>query len=430
MKKEKFITSTIILMIGGLLTKVLGMIIKIIMTRIVGIEGTGLYMLIFPTFALFMTISQLGFPTAISKLVSEDKYNNKNIVFSIIPFSLILNIILMIIIILIAPILSNDLLKDSRCYYPILAIGLVLPFDTLSSILRGYFFGKQRMVPHVVSNITEQITRLILITITIPTLLDKSLVYAVSGLILVNVISELMSSLVLFFFLPKKFKITKKDIRPDPLNLKAILGISLPTTSSRIIGSIGYFLEPIILTFVLLKTGYSNSFIIQEYGIISGYVLPLLLLPSFFTGAISQALLPVVSKAYANNNKLYIKKKIKQAIYFSLLIGIPVTLIFEIIPDIPLKLIYNTNLGIPYIRFLAPVCLIQYIQSPLASSLDAIGKSKINMNTTIIGMSIRIISLLTFSAFKIGIWGLILGISISTIYITWYNYKKLYTILK
>lgn len=430
MKKEKFITSTIILMIGGLLTKVLGMIIKIIMTRIVGIEGTGLYMLIFPTFALFMTISQLGFPTAISKLVSEDKYNNKNIVFSIIPFSLILNIILMIIIILIAPILSNDLLKDSRCYYPILAIGLVLPFDTLSSILRGYFFGKQRMVPHVVSNITEQITRLILITITIPTLLDKSLVYAVSGLILVNVISELMSSLVLFFFLPKKFKITKKDIRPDPLNLKAILGISLPTTGSRIIGSIGYFLEPIILTFVLLKAGYSNSFIIQEYGIISGYVLPLLLLPSFFTGAISQALLPVVSKAYANNNKLYIKKKIKQAIYFSLLIGIPVTLIFEIIPDIPLKLIYNTNLGIPYIRFLAPVCLIQYIQSPLASSLDAIGKSKINMNTTIIGMSIRIISLLTFSAFKIGIWGLILGISISTIYITWYNYKKLYQILK
>ena len=417
-------------MIGGLLTKVLGMIIKIIMTRIVGIEGTGLYMLIFPTFALFMTISQLGFPTAISKLVSEDKYNNKNIVFSIIPFSLILNIVLMIIIILIAPILSNDLLKDSRCYYPILAIGLVLPFDTLSSILRGYFFGKQRMVPHVVSNITEQITRLILITITIPTLLDKSLVYAVSGLILVNVISELMSSLVLFFFLPKKFKITKKDIRPDPLNLKAILGISLPTTGSRIIGSIGYFLEPIILTFVLLKTGYSNSFIIQEYGIISGYVLPLLLLPSFFTGAISQALLPVVSKAYANNNKLYIKKKIKQAIYFSLLIGIPVTLIFEIIPDIPLKLIYNTNLGIPYIRFLAPVCLIQYIQSPLASSLDAIGKSKINMNTTIIGMSIRIISLLTFSAFKIGIWGLILGISISTIYITWYNYKKLYQMLK
>jgi len=153
-------------------------------------------------------------------------------------------------------------------------------------------------------------------------------------------------------------------------------------------------------------------------------------LPSFFTNAISQALLPVVSKAHSNNNKNYIKRKIKQAIFFSLLVGIPTTILFEVIPEIPLKLIYNTTEGISYIRFLAPVCLIQYIQSPLATSLDAMGKSRINMTTTVIGIFIRIISLLVFSAFKIGIWGLILGISISCIYITWYNYKKLSNILK
>ena len=430
MKKEKFIKSTIILIIGGLLTKILGMLIKIIMTRIVGVDGIGLYMLIFPTFSLFMTISQLGFPVAISKLVSEDKYNNKNIVFSIIPFSLILNIILMFIIILIAPILANNLLNDPRCYYPILAIGLVLPFDSLSSILRGYFFGKQRMFPHVVSNITEQITRLILITIVIPTLLGKNLVYAVTGLILVNVISELMSSLILFIFLPKKFRIRREDIKPDPVNLKAVLSISLPTTGSRIIGSIGYFLEPIILTFTLLKVGYTNSFIVREYGIISGYVMPLLLLPSFFTNAISQALLPVVSRAYIEGNKKYIIRKVKQAMTYSLLIGIPVTVIFLLIPNIPLRLIYNTNEGLNYIRFLAPICLIQYIQSPLSTSLDAMGKSKINMHTTIIGISIRTISLFIFSLFKIGIWGLILGISVSCIYITLYNLKKIKEILK
>lgn len=430
MNKEKFVKSTIILIVGGFLTKILGMIIKIIMTRIVGIDGIGLYMLIFPTFSLFMTISQLGFPVAISKLVSEDKYNNKNIVFSIIPFSLILNIILMVIIIIIAPILANDLLNDPRCYYPILAIGLVLPFDSLSSILRGYFFGKQRMIPHVVSNITEQITRLILISIIIPTLLGKSLIYAVTGLILVNVISELMSSLILFIFLPKKFRITRKDIKPDPINLKAVLSISLPTTSSRIIGSIGYFLEPIILSFTLLKVGYSNEFIIREYGILSGYVMPLLLLPSFFTNAISQALLPVVSKAYVEGNRKYIIRKIKQAIKYSLLIGIPATIIFILVPNVPLKLIYNTNEGLNYIKFLAPICLIQYIQSPLATSLDAMGKSKINMHTTIIGILIRTISLFVFSFFKIGIWGLILGISISCIYITFYNYKKIRKILK
>ena len=158
--------------------------------------------------------------------------------------------------------------------------------------------------------------------------------------------------------------------------------------------------------------------------------MPLLLLPSFFTNAISQALLPIVSKAYAIGNKKYIIRKIKQAITYSLLIGIPVTIIFELIPEIPLKLIYDTTEGLNYIRFLAPICLIQYIQAPLSTSLDAIGKSKINMHTTIIGMIMRTMSLLIFSLFKIGIWGLILGISISCIYITLYNTKKLRAILK
>lgn len=210
MKKETFIKSTIILILGGAITKALGMLIKIIMTRIVGTEGISLYMLVFPTFSLFMTISQLGFPIAISKLVSEETYNNKKLVFSIIPFSLLLNFILMLIIIIIAPYLANDLLKEPRVLYPILAIALVLPFDSLSSILRGYFFGKQRMFPHMISLIIEQLVRLSLFILIIPTLLEKSIIYAVTGLILVNMISELSSIIILLFFIPNKKNIRKK----------------------------------------------------------------------------------------------------------------------------------------------------------------------------------------------------------------------------
>ena len=77
--KEKFIISTIILLVGGFLTKVLGMIIKIVMTRLIGTEGIGLYMMILPTFSLFIGLAQAGFPIAISKLVAEDTKNNKKI---------------------------------------------------------------------------------------------------------------------------------------------------------------------------------------------------------------------------------------------------------------------------------------------------------------------------------------------------------------
>ena len=79
-----------------------------------------------------------------------------------------------------------------------------------------------------------------------------------------NILSELTSILILFLFLPKNFKINKKDFVPKKENIKDVLNISIPTTGSRIIGNIGYFLEPIILTFVLLRMGYSNEFIVQN----------------------------------------------------------------------------------------------------------------------------------------------------------------------
>ncbi|MBO5414954.1 MAG: oligosaccharide flippase family protein [Bacilli bacterium] len=423
--KEKFIISTLILMIGGFLTKILGMIIKIVMTRYIGIEGTGLYMMILPTFSLFIGLAQAGFPIALSKLIAEDNRNNKKLFFSLIPLALVINIFLMLIIIIIAPYLANNLLHDKRCLLGIYAIALVIPFTTLSSLCRSYFFGKQKMLPHVLSNITEDIFRLILIIVGVPFFLNKGLKYAVCYVVLINVLSELISILILFFFLPKNVKIKRCDLSPSKIYIKDSLDISIPNTTSRLIGSIGYFLEPIILTSSLLYVGYSNQYIVTEYGIISGYVLPILLLPSFFTLAISQALLPTITKLYYRNKITEVKRKIKQAIFFSLLIGIPATICFVLFPNFFLKLIYNTTEGTKYMLFLAPICLLQYIQAPLSFSLDAIGKSKDNMKATLYGTIIRIVFLFILSLSKIGIWSLIFSTSLNVCVVTLYNIKKI-----
>jgi stage V sporulation protein B len=425
MTKEKFISSAIVLIIGGALTKILGIIIRIIMTRLVGTQGVGLYMLILPTFSLFMAMASLGFPIAISKLVAEDKYNNKRLISSIIPITIILNFLLMLIIIFIAPFLANNLLHDSRCYYPILSIGLVLPFVSLSSILNGYFYGKQKMVPHVTSNVFEQIIRMLMMLLITPYLLKKGLTFAVSGLVLINIVSELLAIFILFFFLPKHFRIKKSDIKPNPDYIKDILQISLPTVTDRIIGLVGYFFEPIILTSILLAVGYSNHFIVNEYGIIEGYVMPLLLMPGFFTNAVSSALLPVISKANVKNDKKYIKKKLKQAILISLAIGLPITIILMINPTFFLKLIYNTDKGVSYLRFLAPFFLLYYIEAPFAITLQGINKAKDIMYHTIIGISFKLIVLTIVSYLKLGMLGLLLSILANITVTTAYHYRSL-----
>lgn len=430
MKKSKFVKSTIILIAGGFITKLLGMLIRIIIARLINTEGMGIYMLLTPTFSLLITIAQFGFPIAISKLVAEERTRGKDLIFSIIPISLMLNLMLISALLFMGKFISFQLLHEPRCYLGIISIGFVLPFISISSILRGYFFGKEKVIPHVISNILEDIIRLATLAIGIPFFLQKGLDFAIAFIIISNIFSELSSIIFFMKCLPKNFHMKKRDLIPQRKHIHDILNISIPTTSSRIIGNIGYFFEPIILTTILMNVGYSNSFIVKEYGILNGYTLPLLMLPSFFTMAISQALIPVVSKAYSHQNLDYTKLKIQQALFFSLLIGIPITILLELFPEIPLDFIYNTKEGISYLRVLAPICLFQYVQAPIASSLQAMGKAKISFKATVLGIIIRLLFLSIFSSFKIGLWGLVIATSAGMIITTSYEAKKLYSILK
>ncbi|MBQ8473221.1 MAG: oligosaccharide flippase family protein [Bacilli bacterium] len=419
MKKETFIKSTIILMIGGLLTKLLGILIKVIMTRNSNLEVISLYMLVMPTFSLMMAISQLGFASGISKVVSENKDSSKKILFSVLPISILINISLTILLIFTSKYIAFNMLKNENAYLPILAISLVLPFDSLSSILRGFFFGKEKMIPHVVSNLSEQIVRLLFMLLILPNILDKGIVFTTTSLILINVLSELISSLVLIFFLPKKFSISKSDLKPSFRSSKNVLEVALPNTMTRIVGTISYFFEPIILTYVLTLNGYSNNYIITQYGVINGFVMPILLLPGFFTNAISNALLPVISREYSKNNYKYIKRKLKQALLYSLLIGIPTTIIIIIFPEFFLNLLYKTSHGADYIRKISFIFILYYIEAPLSAFLQATNRANLVMYDNFIGILFKTISLFILSFIpNIGLYSLLISSGINILITT------------
>ena len=413
--KSKFIKSTIVLIIGGAITKIMAMVIKIFLTRSIGDDGIGLYMLVMPTFTLFITLCSLSLSTSISKLIAS-KINSKKVVLPLIPISLLYNFLLMIILIIMAPFIANKLLNNSLTYYPIMGIGFTLPFICLSGILKGYFYGKENMMPYVISNIIEQIVRLLFIILVIPKLIKFGINIAVLGVVLINIFSEFSSIICLILFLPSK-KIELKNFKMDKNIFKDILNISLSATGSRLIGSISYFLEPIILTFILLKMGYTPGKITYEYGIITGYVFPLLLIPSFFTMAISTSLLPVISSGYANRNYNYTKNKLKQAIMMSLSIGIMATIIFMLFPKELLQFIYNTNLGINYVRILAPLFLVHYIQAPLTSYLQAVNMAKEAMMGTLVGAIIKNILLIILPIYM-GMWGFVVSTIVNIFYVT------------
>ena len=424
MKKNLFIKSTLILILSGFLTKMLGFIIKVVYTRIIGEYGISLFTIATPTYSLLLTISTLAIPISISKLVSENKGRSIRILTSATFLILSINFLLILIIFLTKDFIATNLLKEPLASPILMAFALTLPFVSISAVLKGYFAGKQNMVPHATSNILEQIVRLIIIVTILPILMKKSVMYAVLGLILLTILSEISSIIVFLFFLPKHINY-KTNLLPSKKHTKDILNISLPTVSSRIIGNIGYFLEPIILTNLLLFSGYTNAYILREYGAYNAYSLALLTMPGFFIAAISTSLLPEISKFHGERNSSMVKRRIKQSLLFALLIGTFFSFIIFTFRDKLLFTLYNTTNGSDYIKILAPFFVLFYLEGVLTSALQALGHAKITMNITLWGVILKLLVMAILSLCHIGIYILVIAEIINILFVVLINFKYL-----
>lgn len=424
MKKNLFIKSTLILILSGFLTKMLGFIIKVVYTRIIGEYGISLFTIATPTYSLLLTISTLAIPISISKLVSENKGRSIRILTSATFLILSINFLLILIIFLTKDFIATNLLKEPLASPILMAFALTLPFVSISAVLKGYFAGKQNMVPHATSNILEQIIRLIIIVTILPILMKKSVMYAVLGLILLTILSEISSIIVFLFFLPKHINY-KTNLLPSKKHTKDILNISLPTVSSRIIGNIGYFLEPIILTNLLLFSGYTNAYILREYGAYNAYSLALLTMPGFFIAAISTSLLPEISKFHGERNSSMVKRRIKQSLLFALLIGTFFSFIIFTFRDKLLFTLYNTTNGSDYIKILAPFFVLFYLEGVLTSALQALGHAKITMNITLWGVILKLLVMAILSLCHIGIYSLVIAEIINILFVVLINFKYL-----
>ena len=419
-KDNVFLKSTLILLFGGFAGKLIGFILKIIITRNLGAEAMGLMSLLSPTTSLLSTIAVFSYPTSLSKLISDKSYRTKELFTSIIPISLIINLIIILFITINSKFISKILFKESRLYLPIICISLTMPFITISSIIKGYFWGKQNMFPYMLSNFIEQISRITIILLFLNKINNN--IYKICFIILINIIGEIISQLVMIYFIPKT---KKENIKINKLAIIDTMKICISTTSSKLIGTFAHFLEPILLTNLLLLSGYTKDYIIYEYGVINAYSLSLLLMPQFFTQNMSTSLIPELSKHYSNKNYDMCKKRIKQVLLISSFIGASSTIIITLFPKFFLTLLFKTTEGIDYIRLLSPFMILFYIQYPLANALQALGQNKTAFKISIISSILKLLSITVLSFFKLGMYTLILSIMINLVITTYLYYMEI-----
>ena len=425
MKKDTFKMSIFILLIGGLITKILSFIIRVLFTRTITDEGMNLYTIVSPTFSLLIALASFSLPISISKIISKQTTARPKIMFTSLFFGLTFSFVLLLLVLLLAPFISSTLLKKETLTPLIYAMAFTLPFISITSVLKGYFLGKMKVIPNTVSNIFEQLARIIFLIFLLPKLVSKSIILGVVSYILFNIITEIISIFVFYLYLPKKIMLTKNDFLPSKSIINEILATSIPSVSGRIIGNIAFFLEPILLTNILLFVGYPSSYILAEYASYNAYAIGLLTLPSFFIAAICQILIPEISKYYNLKNYTLVKKRMKQALKYSFTIGLFFSIFLFFTRDFFLEILYKTTRGSDYIFILAPFFVLFYLEAPLTSTLQAINKAKAAMKITLLGAIIKLLIMSILSFLRIGIYGLVFSEIINIIIVVFLNYRIL-----
>lgn len=157
--KKAFLTGAFTLTAGLLLSKVFGAVYRIPLTNMLGVYGMGIYQLIFPLFALFMTLATAGIPTAISKSVAEklaldDKRGALAVTKTALLFLGGLGTVAAVILFGLSEVLAN-IQKAPETVTAYRIISASIPLCSLSAGFKGYFNGTMNMKPASVMHITE-----------------------------------------------------------------------------------------------------------------------------------------------------------------------------------------------------------------------------------------------------------------------------------
>ena len=412
--KKNIIMSVIRLIMMGFLAKIISTFAKIIIARKIGIEGMSLYALTLPTMVLMINLAQAGFSTAIAKLIAQHRNHTLKIMMSVCALSLGLNLMLALIYFPLVPVIGKHLLHNELTIPTLYCIGCIVPLVSFSSLLKGYFVGIEQVEKSSYCQISEEIARILFIVVLADAFSNRPpsflAFFAMCGMLIGEIASIIHLILSLHINFKDKIKIAKNvDKKETKEYKKIILQIAMPTTSTRIIGSISYFIEPILFTFLMLRSGISANQTTIEYGIITGYIMPLLLLPGFFASAFSLALLPRMSKAIAKKQYAYAKKLLKYFTLASFILGCFFSFTIVLVPNFFMKLLYHHHQGAQYIRKYALFMVLYYIEAPLNVAMVALSLEKKILIESITCNIVKIIAYLIFvPLFKTD--GLMMGI--------------------
>ena len=407
-KAESFLKGTLILTVASFVVKVIGSLNWIFVSRILGGEGIGLYQMAFPIYFFAMSISQAGVPVAISIITTErvalkDVFGARR-VFRISMTLMVFTGLLFSLLTYFGAgwLIEWQFIRDPRAYMAVVALSPTIFFVTLLASSRGYLQGWQRMTPTAVSQIVEQIFRVLTMVLFASLLLPMGLDYAAAGASLGAFAGAIGGLLVLVYYHWKLDKDIEREYGPNlappqgeapaPLGaiVRRIFSLALPVSAASIMLPIVSNLDLLIVPQRLEVAGYTVPQATELFGYLTGMAVPLVNLATILTASLAVSIVPAISEARALKDTQRVYNQTAAAVRISNFVCFPAFVIVFVLATPISTLIYNAPGAGPAVLVSSLSIVLLGLHQVSTAVLQGLGHPKIPMINMILAAAVKV----------------------------------------
>ena len=445
-KVNDFVNGIIYLFISQILVKIFGVVYSIYITNKTGFgdKGNAIYMSGYQIYALLLTVSSIGVPNAISKLISEknirkDIINRERILKIALFLFSIIGILASVALFIFSEFIANEVLEISEANFSLMVLSPAIFFVSVNSVMRGYFngIGKIKVTAKVqfVEQVFKSFLTICFVEISANITNNNTEIMATCANF-ATTIATLFSLIYIFKEYFKSINIYEEKINYQRERIKNIINnvlvISFPMTLNAILSSIGKNIDSLTVV-KILKNIIGEELAIKKYGIISSKVDILVNMPLSFNSAIATALIPEIAKRKAKNDLDGLEKKIKFSLLITLILGIPYCFgTYYYSKEIFSILFPNASDGSYLLKLSSFGIIFSMLSQTINSILQGLGNNKVPVYASFIGVVCKVFcNIILLRMNGILEKGVIIGNIISSVVsfiITYYNLRKMINI--
>ena len=431
-----------ILVIAGIVSKIFGAIFRIPLTNMIGAEGQAYYSASYAVYNLLFVIATAGFPVAISRMVSsriaEGDFINAHKSYKLaMKVSWALGIVSFLIMYFGAGAIA-DFYRNPGSAASMKAISVALLFTPLVASMRGYYQGRQNMIPTGVTEVIEQMVR-VASGLTLAYMFYRtSLVNAAAGATF-GASAGIMAAFLAMIIINARDKDTRRKLLEDSAvreetdrdRLKELLGFLIPVTIGSAVMPIMFNIDAGMIPRRLLATGWDRVMADKLYGLMGGFCDPIINLPNIFIDAICISLMPAVTTAYTLRSKKDLDDNIKTGLKTMMIITYPCAIGLIVLAKPILTMLYYKKydeavMAVPALQILAVSIITLAIMRTFSTSLQGIGKMMLPVWNLLIGAGVKaVVSYILLGIPSVNINGAAFGSVLAYVTAGILNYRAL-----